>query len=129
MKLSLSDAARNAMVEVVSKLIDAGGKAGRIELATKDGALLSVLRFSYPAAGDASNGILQFNPIMDDPAARGSGLATFANVTDSEGVVVFECDVTDPNGDGVIKLNSNEIAAGGPVRITSFKLSAANRMA
>lgn len=122
MKLSLSDAGRNAMVEVIARLIDSGGKPGRIELSTSTGALLSVLKFSYPCAGDASKGELKFSPIQDDGSARGSGLAEVAHIIDADGGLVFECDVTDAKGDGVIKLNSNEIRAGGPVRIESFRL-------
>lgn len=124
MKISLSDDARNAMVQAVADMIDAGGKAGRIELSTESGALLSVLKFSYPAAGEASGGTLEFNQIFPDESARGSGVAQIASILDSNGTLVFECDVSDKNGDGFAKLNSNDIRAGGPVYITSFRLSA-----
>lgn len=124
MKISLSNDARNAMVDAVASLIDAGGKAGRIELSTETGALLSVLKFSYPAAGQAASGQLEFNQIFQDASARGSGIAEKAQILDSEGRLVFECDVSDVHGSGVVKLNSNDIRAGGPVFITSFKLSA-----
>jgi hypothetical protein len=124
MNLILAEDARNALVQVIASLVDAGGQPGRIELKTIGGQLLSVLKFQFPSAGDASGGQLQFKQIAEDAAARGSGTAELAQIRDSEGRIVFECDVSDAKGDGVIKLNSNVIAAGGPVRLTSFLLTA-----
>lgn len=124
MKLGLSDEARNASLRSVSELIDAGGAAGRLELLDSSGKTLSVLRLSFPCASRPVQGVLQFNEIFDDPGARGTGLAEKAEFIDSDGSVVLTCDVSDERGDGIIKMNSNEIAAGGPVRIKSFRLSA-----
>jgi hypothetical protein len=124
MKFILSEDARNASVHAIADLIDSGGGAGRIELMTFSGKILSVLKFSYPSAGPAVGGELQFKSIAEDHSARGDGKAELAQVRNSEGQLVFECDVTDMRGDGVIKLNSNVIAAGGPVRLTSFLLTA-----
>lgn len=124
MKLVLSEDARNAMVNTIADLIDAGGRAGRIELSASNGKVLSTLKFSYPCAGSPEDGELMFKPIAEDPAAAQSGFAQVAKVISSDGKLVLECDVTAQVGDGVIRLNSNDIKIGGPVRITSFRISA-----
>lgn len=124
MRLDLSADTRNAMVSAVAKMIDSGGKAGRIELCTSSGSLLSTLKFAYPCAETPQDGELMFRTISEDPAARQSGLAKVARVVNSDGWLVMECDVTAQVGDGVVRLNSNDIKAGGPVRLTSFRLSA-----
>lgn len=123
MKLRLSEDARNGMVQVIADLIDSGGRAGRIELMAANGKLLSTLKFAFPSAESVHDGELMFKPIAEDPAAVQSGLAQLAHILSSGGSLILECDVTANVGDGVIRLNSNDIKAGGPVRITSFRLS------
>lgn len=122
MQINLSDAARNAMLDEVTSLIDGERGNGRIELLSSSGMVLASLEFSKPCAPDPANGSVRFNDIAEDVSARASGTAVQARIVDAAGGVVFECDVSDAKGDAVIRLNSNRIVAGGPVRIREFVL-------
>ena len=122
MQISLSDAARNAMVGEVTTLIDGVDGNGRIELLSSFGIVLASLACSSPCAQSPINGTVTFNTISEDPSARASGTAVKARIVDAAGGIVFECDVSDTKGDAVIRLNSNRIVAGGPVRIREFVL-------
>jgi hypothetical protein len=122
MQISLSDAARNAMVGEVTTLIDGVDGNGRIELLSSSGIVLASLACSSPCAQSPINGTVTFNTIAEDPSAKASGTAVKARIVDAAGGIVFECDVSDSKGDAVIRLNSNRIVAGGPVRIREFVL-------
>ena len=122
MQINLSDAARNAMLDEVTALIDRERGNGRIELLSSSGLVLASLEFSRPCAPNPANGSVMFNNIAEDPSARATGTAVKARIVDATGGVVFECDVSDTKGDAVIRLNSNRIVAGGPVRIREFVL-------
>ena len=122
MQINLSDEARNAMVGEVTTLIDGDDGNGRIELLSSSGMVLASLQCSKPCAQPPANGSVTFNAISEDPSAKASGTAVKARIVDAAGGVVFECDVSDSKGDAVIRLNSNRIVAGGPVRIREFVL-------
>jgi hypothetical protein len=122
MQINLSDDARNAMVGEVTTLIDGERGNGRIELLSSSGLVLASLQCSKPCAAPPINGAVTFNAIAEDPSAKASGTAVKARIVDAIGGVVFECDVSDSRGDAVIRLNSNRIVAGGPVRIREFVL-------
>ena len=123
MVFSMNEDARNCLVEVIGALIDAGDEPGRCELLDFQQRTLAVLKFSRPSAGTPRDGTLNFNRMEQDPAARASGLAVMARIVDGDGTEVFRCDVSDERGNGVIKLNSNQITAGGPIRIDTFSIS------
>jgi hypothetical protein len=125
--LRLSENASDAVVQVIASLIDAGRGSGIIELLDRNARVLASLRFSRPSSAAPNNGVLKFLPINEDPSAKDSGLAVMARVLDDDRNLVFECDVSDKQGDGVIKLNTNQIVAGGPVRIGSFTLMMPNK--
>jgi hypothetical protein len=82
-----------------------------------------MLTFSKPCAPDGAAGTLTFSPIREDASAQASGKAVAARVVDGAGNEVFTCDVSGPAGDAVIRLNSDDIVVGGPVRITEFTLT------
>ena len=122
--LHVFESTRHALLQVVAALIDNGSGPGRLELLSSDRRVLAVMKFSEPSAPDRPQaGTLTFGPIQVDPSARASGAATIGRVLDGDGTEILECSVSDENGDGVIKLNSNFIAAGGPVKINDFTLS------
>lgn len=121
--------ARNAILDQVRTLIDAGSSGGTIKIytgtqpATGDTALsgntlLGTLTFTDPAAPPATGGLLTFSAIAQDASADNSGTATFARIQDSNGVNVFDCDVG--TSGAAINLNTTTITAGGPIQITSF---------
>jgi len=69
------------------------------------------------------DGVLELNPITEEPVAPATGTATVARVLTRTGAEVLSCDVGDRNSDAVIKLTTTTITAGGPVRLDSFQLS------
>src|SRR5215468_2016442 len=69
------------------------------------------------------DGVLELNPITEEPVAPATGTATVARVLTRTGAEVLSCDVGDRNSDAVIKLTTITITAGGPVRLDSFQLS------
>jgi hypothetical protein len=118
MMINLSETASNAMLDVLSELMDGGS----IELMS-DERVLAVLKLSNPAASIALGGELIFNDIAEEDAALAQGNVTSARILASDGSEIFSCDVGDENSDAVIKLNTTKIFRGGPVRLRSFKLA------
>jgi hypothetical protein len=116
--IELSEIASNAMLDVLSQLMDGGS----IELRTGDGKTLAVLRLSNPAAMPAVGGELEFNAIAEEDAALAQGNAISARINGSNGSEVFSCDVGDEKSDAAIKLNTTKIYRGGPVQLKSFRL-------
>ena len=133
--MHVTDAVRNAILDAVRGLIDAGGAPGTINIydgvmpwqadtEVGDQKLLASLQFGYPAAPQAKNGNLKFDSVEEDPSAEASGKATWARVMDAEGNLVFDCDVTVSGYGGAIELNTVDLVIGGPVRLTSVTLTA-----
>jgi len=116
--IELSPIAADAMLEVLSHLMD----GGNIELMADNGRLLAVLKLSNPAAMAAVDGELEFNDIIEEDAALAQGTVSSARILGADGSEVFSCDVGDENSDAVIKLNTTKIYRGGPVRLSSFRL-------
>ena len=114
----LSEAAANAMLDQLARMLD----GGRIELRSEDGRALAVLKLSDPAAGEAADSELVFNPIAEEDAALAQGQASAAMVFDAAGEAVFACNVGDESSDAVIRLNTTRIFRGGPARLNSFRL-------
>ena len=117
MAIELSEAASNAMLDVLSALMDGGS----IELRS-DQRVLAVMKLSSPAALPAVDGELEFNDIAEEDAALAQGTATDARIIGADGSEILSCDVGDENSDAVIKLNTTKIYRGGPVRLSSFRL-------
>jgi hypothetical protein len=118
--IKISDAAANAMLDVLAGIMD----GGRIEL-SDNGKVLAVLKLSNPAANDAVGGEVLFNRIAEEDAALAQGVASSARVLAADGSEVLSCDVGDENSDAVIKLNTTRIYRNGPVRLASFRLGMA----
>ena len=118
MIVDVSEAAGNAMLDVLAEMMDGGS----IELLSGDGKMLARLTLSNPAAMPAIGGELLFNEIKEEDAALAQGNAMSAHILASDGSEVFSCDVGDENSDAVIKLNTTKIYRGGPVRLKSFRL-------
>jgi hypothetical protein len=117
--INLSETATNAMLDVLSAMMDGGS----IQLLTGDGKILAVLRLSDPVADPAIDGELEFNDINEEDAALAQGEAMAARIVAADGREVFSCDVGDEASDAVIKLNTTRIFRGGPVRLQSFRLA------
>ena len=61
-----------------------------------------------------------------DSAANNSGTATWARISNSDGVFVMDLDVSVNAGSGDIKLNSVDVILGGPISIISASLTEGN---
>lgn len=83
---------------------------------------LGTLTCSDPAATQTA-GVITFSSITQDSAADASGTAAWAFIKDSTGAVVNAVDVTNTAGDGLIKVNTTTVVAGGPIAITSLTLT------
>ena len=125
-------AVRNAMQNGIRDALDAGSGPATIKIysgtqpanadtALSGNTLLATLTCSDPSAPPAASGTTTLSTIAEDSAADATGTATFARVQDSNGVVIFDCDVG--TAGATINLNTTAIVTGGPVRITSFTLS------
>jgi hypothetical protein len=124
---------RNALVQKIQELLDAGAGKGMLEIRTGSqpvdpddppgGLLLGTVLFSLVSAPPAVGGTIQFSTMEDDPLADESGNASWARAMDSDGNTVFDCDVTAQGGGGTIEMNTVNVAKGGPIKITSFTIT------
>ena len=131
--LRLAMETRNELAQVFQRLIDATESAGEIWIhggeqpnfadAPTIKPVLSRLTFAHNSAAAATDGVLEFEPIAEDDSAKATGVATWARIVDGDGNTVFDCDVSDEDGRGTIRLNTVNIVAGGPVRLRSFTLT------
>jgi hypothetical protein len=128
-----ANAARNAQLNAIRNLIDAGAAGGKIKIytgtqpATGDTALsgntlLGTLVFSTTSAADAAAGVLTFSSITSDASADATGTATWARITDSDDVSVLDCDVG--TSGATINLATTSITAGGTIALTSGTITA-----
>ena len=118
--IALSEDTRDVILEKVATLIDAAGPSGRIEFLTVDDVVVAELRFSFPCASAPIGGTMLFGPIFPDGVkTRASGKASVARITDAAGSPVFHCDVSEPDGDAFVKLNSTDIEPGAMTPTTS----------
>lgn len=118
MIVDLSEIAKNVMMDALSKMMD----GGRIEILSEDRRKLAELKLSRPATKSSQDGEIEFNKIQEEDAAVALGNAAWARVFDNGGAEIFTCDVGDGQSNAVIKLNTQAIFPGGPVRIKSFRL-------
>ena len=123
MALTHVAAARNAAVDAVVDLIDAGAGAGNIVIMTSGDVEVATLPFSDPAFGNAAAGVATANSITDDTDATG-GTAALFKVEDSDNNEVFRGTVTVTSGGGDMELSSLAIGAGDTVSISSFTYTA-----
>lgn len=140
--LILSDDTQAAAVNAVVDLIDAGAAAGTIafydgtmpadaDTAVSTQTLIATLTFSDPAFGDATAAssvvtTATANAVTADTSIDANGTITWARVADSDGNVVFDCDVTNTGGGGTITMANTTVTAGGTLELTAFTVSLSN---
>lgn len=133
MYFKLAAPVANAMALVLLAALDAGSGNAIIEIytgtppatpltAVTTQTLLGTLTCSDPV-GTSTDGLITFGSITQDSAADAGGTAAWARVTCPDLDAVFDCDVTDEDGEGVIKLNTVSIVAGGPILLSSFTIA------
>ncbi len=132
----LNTGPRNAIVDALVDLIDAGAGAGTIKIYTTgsgrpagpataitDQVLLATLTFSDPAFGSAAAGSASASAITSDSSADATGTATWARIADSNGLAIVDVEVGTAGAD--INFNSVAFTAGSTVAITSMTVSKA----
>lgn len=124
MAVTLSTAARNALLDAIAALVDGGAGAGKLKIYDTTPTLLAELTMSDPAFAAASGGVLTANAITDDSAANATGTAATFDVTDSDDAVVYSGSVGTSGAD--LNLNTTSISAGLAVSVTSLTITAPN---
>ncbi len=120
MGLTLTTAARNALANAITTLIDAGSGAGYCELWTAAFATkLGTVTFSDPSFGAASTGVITASAITDDTSADASGTATVFKIFDSTAAEVLRGTIG-TSGAEIIFANGNVFTAGQTIHISSF---------
>lgn len=130
MTVQVSIAARNAMIDVLADLIDAGASAGKLYIRTGDppatpetadsGTLLAELTFSDPAYGAASAAEATNATITGDSSANATGTAGHYRVKDSNAVTIWQGTVGAIGSGADLELNTVSITSGDPVVVLSF---------
>lgn len=124
MALTHQTAARDAMVDALTALVDVGG-AGTIQISTTEddyvGAeLLAQIPFGGTAFGASSGGVATVNGLpLNDPSADGTGTALFMRVIDGGTTEIFKGTVTATSGGGDLELTSTSITATEQVNLTA----------
>lgn len=120
----------NSALAPLMNAIDAGATGGTIKVYTgtmpatpataiTSQTLLGTLTFAKPC-GAISDKQFTAYPITQDASADANGTATWARISNGNGNVVMDIDVTVIGGGGVLQLNTVNIVAGGPILVSSF---------
>lgn len=119
--LRLGTAARTALANALGDQLDAGAGAASFQLrngtipatpaTTATGTLLATVTLQDPSTSAAANGV---ETILDPASVTGvaAGDATWARFLDSNGVAVFDCDVTATGGGGTLTMGTVTVSAG-----------------
>jgi hypothetical protein len=120
---TLETTARNAAVDAIVDLIDAGAGAGTLIFETSGDAEVATLTFSDPAYGAASSGTAQENAITSDTNATGGTVAQ-ASIKDSNGLKQFELTCSGVGGGGEIQITGGvTIGAGATVSCSDLSVT------
>lgn len=119
MAVTYSTAAKNARLDAVAALIDAG-TAGKLKIRDSGNVVLATLTLADPCAAAASGGVLtfDFDPDISDTSADASGTAANAIITDSSDTTVISGLTVGVSGTDIV-LDSVSITAGQTVTISS----------
>lgn len=135
MALTLSNAARSAMMDALTALADAGEDPGLLRIysgtrpagpdtAVTDQDLLAEFDLADPAFGSASNGVATLDADPDlETTGLGAGTATWWRLLDSEEHAIADGSITATGGGGDITLNTTTISVGVNVVVTTGTLT------
>lgn len=133
MTLRYSAALRNARLDQIKTLMDAGAGPATVEIrngtqpATPEtaatGTLGATLTMSDPSAPGAAAGVLTLSAITRDSSADNSITPTWFRVKDSNGVAIFDGDAA--VGSGTMNFLT-ALTAGQPVEISSWTITDGN---
>lgn len=102
--------------------------AGTIPAATTEAigaqTKLGTVTGSTDPSATQSNGVITFNPIVEDSAADAGGVAAFMRIFKGTSNAVWaDLDLGDLNSSATGKMNTTTVVAGGPIRVNSFTIS------
>ncbi len=121
--MKISNAARSAMVDALTALLDGGTieiRTGAAPTNTSDadsGTLLAELTFDDPAFGAASNGVAAAGTITPDSSTPATGTAQHFRMKASGGAVVVQGTVSTSGAD--MNFNTTSFVSGGTCSLTS----------
>jgi len=131
----ISTAARNASVNAVAALVDAGSAAGKLRIYTgtqpaggpgdaATGTLLVEIPLADPAYASASSGtaLADVDPVPTANASN-TGTAGWARILDSNNNAIVDGSVTVTGGGGDFTVNTTTVTSGLAVNLTSHSLS------
>lgn len=120
MAVTYTTAAKNARLDAVATLIDAGASPGKLKIRDGSNVVLATLTLADPCAAAASGGVLtfDFDPDISDSSADASGTAANAIITDSADTTVISGLTVGTSGTDIV-LDSVSITAGQTVTITA----------
>lgn len=133
MAIRVATAARNAALDAIVDLVDAGAGAGTLEVRTGSqpanantaatGTVLVTFTLADPAFAAAASGAVDIDadPDVVDSSADNTGTAGWARVYDSNGNAIFDGSVGTSGTDFII--NTTSITAGQTVTLTSGTLT------
>ncbi len=124
-ELRITDLGLAAAARGLCSALDATGAAGALEFYDQEGgALLARLRFNNPAAVEFTGGVVKFSGITPELDAPGKGRATWARAMDSDGNVIFECDVGQKGKGAIIQLEEDDfVRKGDLLRVSEFSMT------
>lgn len=125
--MKISTAARNAMIDALTALLDGGtieirtGAAPTNPSDADSGTLLATLTFANPAFGAGSSGVATAGTITPDSNTPATGTAAHFRMKASGGSVVAQGSVSTSGAD--MNFNTTSFVAGGTCSITSGTLT------
>lgn len=129
LSLYLADAVLNAiLLELEAGLSAAQIKiySGEVPASARVGLSSNLLLVTIDCAAPAAtveNGVMTFGAFEEGAVADFAGTATFFRLCDSDGRVLAQGSVSDPNGSGNLKLGTLDIEQGATVSIDSLSIS------
>jgi hypothetical protein len=119
--LTLSTVAKNAAVDAVVDLLDAGSPPGNLVIKNTGGTILASLALANPAFGASSGGIATAGTISDDLSADATGTAATFELRNAAGTVVITgtCGLTGE----ALNLNTLSIVTGTKVSVSSLTVT------
>lgn len=131
MAFRISTAGRNALVDALTALINAGTPPGLLRVRTgaqptnvgdaEAGTLLGTCTFSNTSFGAGSTGTATANTITSDTSADASGTAGHFRILNAAATAI--ADGTCGQGTGDLSFDNSVIVSGGIIAITSFTIT------